>query len=547
MASDGKRVVVWLRNDLRLHDNYSLHKAAELVKAGTATEVVPLYCFDPRHFVVTPYGHPKTGAYRAQFMLESVQDLKTGLQKIGSDLIVHLGKPEDAIAGLIGQGSTVITQTETTSEENKIDAKVKRAIGNNGNLQLEWGSTLYHLDDLPFGGNNMQDLPDGFTPAKSKVESKCQVREPLPTPRKGSLPLPQNLDRAKWDQAPKSIEELQPICGEHYPKLSAPQYPKQTAHPFKGGEQEALRRLKHYTWDTGAVSSYFDTRNGMLGTDYSTKFSAWLAHGCLSPRTIHHEIKRYESEHGSNKSTYWVTFELTWRDYFKWFSIKHGDRMFYEGGIINKKTSWNSNPQIFQRWRDGQTGMPLVDANMREIAQTGFMSNRGRQNVASYLILDCGVDWRQGADYFESVLADYDVCSNWGNWISAAGLTGGRINKFNIVKQSKDYDEQGDYVRTWCPELAKVPSSHVHEPYKMSGDQQQSTGCVIDKDYPAPIPRSQMTPPFEHGDRGGRGGGRGRGGRRGGRRGGGRGGRNNRGGRGGGGGGKQHQDFTVGA
>ena len=91
----------------------------------------------------------------------------------------------------------------------------------------------------------------------------------------------------------------------------------QAALPAKGGEKEALRRLKHYTWDTGAVSSYFDTRNGMLGPDYSTKFSAWLAHGCLSPRTIHHEIKRYEGEHGSNKSTYWVTFELTWRDYFK--------------------------------------------------------------------------------------------------------------------------------------------------------------------------------------------------------------------------------------
>ena len=105
--------------------------------------------------------------------------------------------------------------------------------------------------------------------------------------------------------------------------------------------------------------------------------------------------------------------------------------------------------------------MPLVDANMRELAATGWMSNRGRQNVASYLILDLGIDWRRGAEHFETLLLDYDTASNWGNWVAAAGLTGGRLNKFNITKQSRDYDANGDYLRAWIPELADVPTEYV--------------------------------------------------------------------------------------
>lgn len=112
--------------------------------------------------------------------------------------------------------------------------------------------------------------------------------------------------------------------------------------------------------------------------------------------------------------------------------------------------------------------MPLVDANMRELAATGWMSNRGRQNVASYLILDLGIDWRRGADHFESLLLDYDTASNWGNWVAAAGLTGGRVNKFNITKQSHDYDANGDYLRAWLPELARVPTECVHRKHSFS-------------------------------------------------------------------------------
>ncbi len=213
-----------------------------------------------------------------------------------------------------------------------------------------------------------------------------------------------------------------------------------------------------------------------------------LAHGCISPRTIFSEISRYERANGANKSTYWVIFELIWRDFFKFYALSVGDGIFHSGGPVGKRRVWEKDPNgsKFRRWVEGRTGWPLVDANMRELAATGFMSNRGRQNVASFLCLDMGLDWRLGADYFEHALLDYDVASNWGNWVSAAGLTGGRVNKFNIYKQSKDYDKEGEYIRTWVPELANVPAEKIHE-MKLSIKDQEAFGVQLGVDYPVPI------------------------------------------------------------
>merc|ERR1719230_2096196 len=154
---------------------------------------------------------------------------------------------------------------------------------------------------------------------------------------------------------------------------------------------------------------------------------------------------------------------------------------------------WEANKQLVERWKTGRTGIPLVDANMRELAATGFMSNRGRQNVASFLVFDLQLDWRVGADHFESTLLDYDVCSNWGNWVAAAGLTGGRVNRFNILKQSKDYDPNGDYLRHWLPELKNVPAPQIFEPWTLARADQERYGVVIGQDYPRPLPTKSFT------------------------------------------------------
>lgn len=171
------------------------------------------------------------------------------------------------------------------------------------------------------------------------------------------------------------------------------------------------------------------------------------------------------------------------RDFFRFQAAKHGTAVFREGGLLGKAPTWRGGEREFQLWANGCTGFPLVDANMRELQATGWMSNRGRQNVASFLALDLGVDWRRGADWFERWLIDYDVCSNWCNWVSAAGLGNGRVMRFNVLRQSMMYDPEGNYLRHWLPELRGVPASKVQEPWTLTESEREVYAA---KSYPQP-------------------------------------------------------------
>lgn len=189
-----------------------------------------------------------------------------------------------------------------------------------------------------------------------------------------------------------------------------------------------------------------------MGADYSSKFSAWLALGCISPRFIYHELKKYEKQFGANDSTYWLVFELLWRDFFRFMFKKHQSKMFQPAGITTEKEIPKSvSEKLLHNWINGTTNEDFVDANMIELKLTGFMSNRGRQNVASYLCNDLKLDWRFGAAYFEQQLIDYDECSNWGNWAYIAGVGNDtRENRyFNIEKQASMYDKDKTYRNLW--------------------------------------------------------------------------------------------------
>jgi len=251
--------------------------------------------------------------------------------------------------------------------------------------------------------------------------------------------------------------------------------------------------MQNYIWESNKVTTYKQTRNGLVGTDYSTKFSPWLAIGCLSPRLIYGEIKQYEKMNTANESTYWVIFELMWRDFFQFVGLKYGDILFRETGIRGINKSWSQDMNQFEKWKTGMTGVPFIDANMRELLQSGWMSNRGRQNVASFLVKDLKLDWRLGAEWFESMLIDHDSCSNYGNWNYAAGVGNDpRENrKFNIIKQSLDYDLNGDFISTWVPELATLikPTNKVciHYPWTLKHHQLQNIGICLGDTYPKPI------------------------------------------------------------
>ena len=211
--------------------------------------------------------------------------------------------------------------------------------------------------------------------------------------------------------------------------------------------------MDHYFWETKKLSQYKETRNGLIGADYSSKFSAWLAQGCISVRSIYAEVEQYENEIEQNQSTYWLKFELLWRDFFLYTAMRYGNKIFLPGGIKDKDKDWAYQPKKVQQWIEGETGDRFVDANMKELKQTGFMSNRGRQNVASYLVHRLKQDWRVGAAWFESMLIDYDVNSNYGNWIYAAGVGNDpRDRVFNTQKQAERYDEDGAYREMWNKE-----------------------------------------------------------------------------------------------
>jgi deoxyribodipyrimidine photo-lyase len=516
-SAGGKNLFIqWFRlMDLRVHDNPSLCKTVELAKKDDKAGILPVFCFDPRTFgddARSSFGNLKCGPKRAKFILESVVDLRKQLESRGSGLIVAHGTPEDVLLNIMSKVDDkrkiiprVFCQEEVCSEELSVDKALRAALTKHNpkaSLQTIWGSTLYNLEDLPFKDGPL-GIPDTFTPFRNKVEKTCAIGVPLPVPNKGDLALTKvdidGMAKCSLTYLP-SLEEL----GYTSEDIEfANTIDKRSVLDFKGGESVALARVQDYIWDRDLLKIYFDTRNGMIGGDYSTKFSPWLAHGCLSPRHVARECQKYERERVENKSTYWVVFELLWRDYFKVFALKHGNKIFSVGGTIDSDKRWGYDRRHVAAWKEGRTGFPLVDANMRELAATGFMSNRGRQNVCSFLAHDMNTDWRHGADYFETVLLDYDVHSNWGNWCSGAAMTGGRLNKFNIVKQSKDYDQHGEYLRLWLPELKNVPTEFVHAPWKMTQFHQIECGVRLGVDYPNPIVSPDGFVP--KGDGGGRG------------------------------------------
>ncbi|MGF1570699.1 MAG: DASH family cryptochrome [Nodosilinea sp.] len=462
-------VLVWLRNDLRLHDHQPLQAAIK-----TGQPVVPLYCFDPRQFGQTAFGFPKTGAYRAQFLLESVGDLRQSLRTLGSDLVIRRGQPEVVIPALGKElGVTAVHwHQEATTEELAVEQALTEQLKSLGiATHTDWGATLYHPDNLPF---DLTDMPEVFTQFRKQVEQRSSVESPLVPP--SSLPPLPPLDSGALPEL-KDLG-LEPPIPDHRAVLV-----------FRGGETAGLQRLQHYVWETDSLKTYKETRNGMVGADYSSKLSAWLALGCVSSRRVHETVQHYEAERIRNDSTYWLVFELLWRDYFRFICVKHGARVFYPSGLRRLSISWKQDWPRFDAWQRGETGFPLVDANMKELSHSGFMSNRGRQNVASFLTKNLGIDWRMGAEWFESQLIDYDVCSNYGNWNYTAGVGNDArgFRYFNIPKQAKDYDPEGTYVKHWLPALRSVPAAKVYEPGKLQAVEQERFGLRLGVDYPCPV------------------------------------------------------------
>jgi len=292
-------------------------------------------------------------------------------------------------------------------------------------VRFYWQSSMLNPQSLPF---DVKQMPKIFTPFRVEIE-RTGVR--FLNPLEASIITP-----------PLPSQGIIPAQEQVLPTIKSRSI-------FRGGETAALAHIAQY-FERRLPDTYKLTRNQLIGLDYSSKFSVWLAQGNCSARVIAKQLDLYERQHGKNDGTYWLWFELLWRDYFRFLPFKYGKKLYSSKGLSDKPAN-AFDMEKFHQWSRANTGEKLVDAGMRELNLTGYLSNRMRQIVASYWIYDMKGDWQAGAAWFESQLIDYDVYSNQGNWLYIAGCgtdpRGGRA--FNIKKQTEDHDPNGDYQKIW--------------------------------------------------------------------------------------------------
>ncbi len=444
-----RKAAIWLLNDLRLHDHVALRAA---LRDG-AEAIAFVYVWGAphtawgRHSYPVPISHDRRAhPLRERFLIESLLDLVQRVRP--APVFILEGEAVEVLPDWASnQGiAAIYAHREMAAEEVQLQEAVRRALADRGIPTHLWeGNSLYEEAQLPFPVAN---LPFLFTRFRQLVERHASVKSPLPTPK--TLPA-----------SPEPMPDTQSWLQERLQRL-----PNPTDLPFQwqGGETAALKRLRAYL--EGPVFSYKQTRNSFIGENFSSRLSPYLALGCLSPRQVHEELRATEKARGANESTYWLFFELLWREYFRWLLKKEEGRFFKAGGLRNLKMPWQQDETIFTAWTEGRTGYPIVDAAMRELRTTAWTSNRARQVVASVLTKNLLIDWRWGASWFELMLIDYDTASNWGNWLYQAGVgTDGRgFRWFDPVRQARLYDSQANYIKTWIPELRSLSAPEAYFP-----------------------------------------------------------------------------------
>lgn len=430
MQDRTKKALIWLRNDLRITDHFGFNEVSKKFR-----KLVVYFSIDPKNYRETPWGFKKTEVFRTQFLLETLSELKASLKAKNISLIIETKAPEVSLPQWIEQLdiTDLYYQKEWLQEERNTALAVHKQLNPQVQVHTYYDQFLFHPEEVPM---DLESIPEVFTVFRKQCEKMSQVRPCLGEPK--------IFDQKNLLDIEPQIPTLEDLGFKMY------QTHPNSAFPFKGGSKAGKERIDQYFWETKKLSFYKQTRNGLLGRDYSSKFSGWLANGSLSPREIYWEVKAYEKEVKKNQSTYWMIFELLWRDYFKFISLKHGDQIFQLEGILGKNYKWHTNATSFNQWVQGETSEPFVNANMIELKKTGWMSNRGRQNVASFFAKDMLMDWRMGAAYFEAMLIDYDVHSNYGNWMYVSGVGNDpRDRKFNVRGQAERYDEGGKFQRLW--------------------------------------------------------------------------------------------------
>ncbi len=423
--------LVWFTQDLRLHDN------AVISQAHASSDAV-LHVFFMRDVLregIMP-GLKSIGDHRRRFLHQGLADLKQQLQALGHDLLILDQHSHEGLPTLIEayQINAVFHSKTHEWHERKEWAAFDRKYHLVDFIE-EDTFTLYSEEDLPF---SFEQLPEHFTVFQKQIEAdKTPLRDYEP-----------------------SVQWAKPISYKRHDYLvNLPNLGPNNQH-YVGGESVALNHLQQY-FSSDLSSSYKTKRNELLGGDASTIFSPWLSQGSLSATDVLQAAQGYEKSHGPTQYTNTIYHELLWREYYFWLAIATEDKLFLRQGTHSYTPLTSFYPDRFQSWTHGTTEWPIVNACMHELAETGLISNRSRQLVASCLINELSLDWRYGAAYFEQQLIDYDVGLNWGRWRFQAGVgdDSNHARHLDLNKQTSAYDPNGDYISNWHGKDTMVPTN----------------------------------------------------------------------------------------
>jgi deoxyribodipyrimidine photo-lyase len=419
----------WFRHDCRINDMPALNTLSETVDI-----LLCVYVIDDEWFTNSQWQSHPMGEHRWRFLCQGLVELNQSLTEQGNRLVVVNGTGALPIQHLIDKFS--VSHLGYSEHCGVYEKKAIEQIAlSHPNLKFitSNASHLYEPPTLPF---SIDSLPDSFSAFRRKVEKRAEVADIA----EELTHLPPSPDVNERDNQFK--EKIIPAsCLDT----------DASSQGFRGGEKQGVAQLNYYLFETDLVARYKETRNGMLGWDFSSKLSAWLSAGHLSPRYVFKQLQQYEQQRVQNDSTYWLFFELLWREFFHLHALKVGKRLFDFGGVQQQKPNTVFNAAKFTQWCLGKTGFDIVDACMRELNATGFMSNRGRQLVASCFVHELGLDWRYGAAYFEQQLIDFDVASNYGNWqyLAGVGCDPRGHRQFNLQKQTQQYDPNQQFRKAW--------------------------------------------------------------------------------------------------
>ena len=442
---------MWFRRDLRLRDNPALMASAR------GDQVVPVFIFDDRLL----HGRHGSGP-RTQFMLQCLGDLQAALQAVGADLIVRRGKPAEVLQELaaITGATEVHIAADATPFGRRRDAQVATDLETTGiKLIAHPGLTIMsRLDQLVAASSGRPyTVFSPFHRSWQQLERRPVLLAPT------ALSIPTSLDLGSL------------------PTLSELGLDDTVSSASTGGETEALKHLDRFLADN--VETYGDGQNAM-GAASTSRLSAYLHLGAISPRFIEEAVPP-----GSGGAAF--VRQLAWRDFYHYVMWHYPENAHQEFQERYRGMAWNENPDHLAAWQQGRTGYPLVDAGMRQMLAEGFMHNRGRLVVGSFLTKDLGLDWRHGERWFMRWLIDGDQANNNGNWqwIASVGTDPAPAFRrmYNPALQQKRFDPDNAYVLRYVPELARVPVKYLAEPWTMPTEIQIASGCIIGKDYPGPI------------------------------------------------------------